>query len=143
MRFEVEFRSLNGYAVEIHSAQIGLDGVKKIRDALGVELPLDRIQGVSVALKQDPFIALKEETARDSGHFADINKINVAVKDGSLNRFAEPRVEVDATKNTETGEILNAWIAYALNIKALLAAWRDAGFPLEWTLPDENQEKQE
>ena len=68
--------------------------------------------------------------ARACPHFARQGRVWVKVPPKSLNRFAhlEPIIDQDQ----ETGEVFEVKFRWALAEYAILDAWREAGYPLEW-----------
>jgi hypothetical protein len=134
MEFKLLFRSHPGYPVEVARYEIGLNGLSVIRDKTGINLELRRVHGFDQGKTGDITVEISENIAELSGHFQTKNSVSVTVKRGHLNQFTYQRVETQA--NINTGEIYSAWIQTAIDEKALLSAWRDAGFPLKWEIEE-------
>ena len=140
MKFEIRFeadRSLIAYyAIYINSADTGLNGVRKIRKELETDkLSSERIRDYKKGLETNPQIKILESIAISSGRFDERNIVKVVVRHKALNKFVYEVVECD--KDEQTGEITHAWIERKLNEQAVLNAWEDAGYPLEWNVEDE------
>ncbi|MDD5455029.1 MAG: hypothetical protein PHW62_06005 [Candidatus Ratteibacteria bacterium] len=75
---------------------------------------------------------LDELEARDSNLFSDKYDIIVTIPSLFLNNFLKREVYVE--KSDENGEIKIVSQMYSLDIEALTNAWRDAGFPTQWTI---------
>lgn len=137
MKLHIEFISPNGYPVSYDSRDIGLNGVDRIREYAGHKIPLDVIHGGVMALRAYPRIKVSEEVARKSGHFWDRNTVCVTVPAGGLNRFVRliPHVE-----RADSGEVLHAELHAKIDNEAVVRAWEEAGFPLQWDLTEFEEE---
>lgn len=138
MEFTVVFEAqqdMRNMAVCLPWRQAGLRLVDEARKAVGVPgLPLDRVSASVEGLADNPEIVISEDLARRSHLFEDVNRVQVRVQPGSLNRFTivQPVVDRDST----TGEVRQVRFRTKLDRKAVLIAWEAAGFPLEWGTDD-------
>ena len=130
MEFRISYSSKSGYAIEHPHDVIGTDGVDKIREDLEVELPLDRIKGYTRGLRTDVSLSVTERIARESGLFRSTDKITVKVLPEQLNEFTH--LETHCDRNGDTGEVTEAWLAWAIDEESIVDAWVDAGFPTDW-----------
>jgi hypothetical protein len=132
MKFEVVFGAWHR-CVEVRSKPIGLDGLDRIRETMGVpKLRADLVKGDtnSLYLGRVP-VELTERQARRCGHLAQRNKVVVTVPNHALDPFVETRVEYD--QDPETGEIKSARLEASVNTDAVVCDWLIEGAPLEWT----------
>ncbi len=136
MEFKVYFtrEDKNGFyigsLVNFDSEPIGLEGVDKIREFLGLNLDLERIEGRTKSFNIGTLrVHLTEKIARKSGLFRKENEVKVRII-GKFDRFCKKTVKF--TKDKRTGEVYSAWFEWTLDENALLEAWQKAGFPTEW-----------
>ena len=139
MNFSVLFAAESGFPVNISRADIGIKGVDLIREILGFELPLDRMDEKVKGYIGSVEIELGEEIARESGLFEDTNFIKVKVPEFSLNEFTFDKVEVD--QDSKTGEVTRAYIRISLDIESILSAWKEACYPTDWNPEDYKGER--
>lgn len=139
MRFEIDFYSVTrGAPLQVESEDIGLEGVEFIRTYLELpNLSLSVIRPDCQRRLSHPEVEISEELAKESGLFQNRNKVDIAVKGRSLNRFLYP--EVDYSQKDD-GAITRAQIYYKLNESELVSAWKEAGFPTKWMIEEERSE---
>lgn len=140
MEFKVYFISKTwiGRALYINTdsdLKIGLIDVDKIRYELNISLPLIRIAGTKNGIFSDYFLILTEEQAKETKLFSSVNCIEVKVDVKALNGYCGEEVVAD---KEPTGEITAAWIKIidpkeAGKDQELFAAWKAAGFPIDWS----------
>lgn len=132
MKFEIVLQGLCGAWIVNTRKTIGMKEVNRIREELGINLPLDRIIGEIETLETRRVSSeISEETARNSGHFSETSKIEIGIKKSHfLNRFL--KLDLNAEKNEETGEIKQVSMKWRLDEKEIEEAWKKAGCPLEW-----------
>jgi len=135
MNFFVDFRAKTSLVLnsdELKQDQIGLDGLKFIRDTL--DLPNLSYQLVNDwrgrVCRPEFKMEINEAQASLSGLYATTNTVFVLIT-GTLNPFIKDRVETET--EPKNGQILSARIARVVDEKDLFTAWEAAGFPTEWT----------
>lgn len=142
MEFKVIFRRKEyntGYAaIDTADQPVGLDAVDEVRENLGIQVPLELFNGAAWRFRDNPEIKITEEIARQSGHFRKVYCRVVIVQPDALNDFVQIVHEVD--RDPEVGTVKKVRFYQEVNKKALLEAWEDAGFPLEWGIQEEEKE---
>jgi len=139
MKFEIVFASHPGWPVEMPYSSIGLIDVSFIRQNTVENLDLDLVEGYIQDLRISPEITVCECYARSAGHFNYGNRANIRVKRNFLNQFVIKQVKTE-TSNKD-GKILKAWIVYKLDKEAVLSAWADAGYPIQWGFEEEEEKE--
>jgi hypothetical protein len=129
MNFNVKFDAPY-YSVFINQKPVGLRLIDKIRNSLGVNLPIERIGSHTNSLLCYPVVQITEDMARKSGHFHEANGIVVHCDNQQLNEFVDEVVEKEVSK--ENGEILHAKIKLVVNNELLIEAWKNACYPIIW-----------
>lgn len=126
MDFSVKFCGLNGYAVEKEYKRIGLKTVDKIREELGCNLPIERIEEKIDSHNLDINVYLTEEQARKVGLFKDTNTITVKTPRGFFNdcvvEVIKPKIDIN------TNEIKEAYVYYQTDKEAIFSKWESLGF---------------
>lgn len=133
MIFEVDFKykPLSEYPINIPSRHVGLNYLDRAREETGVkDLCAEKVAGEVSCYRRCVSMGISEEIARTSGHFLECGSIEVTCKGGHLNLFVS---DVMVVKNDDTtGEIKSVSSEHQLDEQAVLDAWREAGYPLEW-----------
>jgi tRNA A37 threonylcarbamoyladenosine dehydratase len=109
---------------------IGTKGVKRIRETLKADIPLQKINSQIDCIFKNVTIVIPEEEAQNISHFQNTPDIDVRTKNGGLNEFVKE--EVAACRHEITGEVESAKIKRVVDEDAILAAWREAGYPATW-----------
>ena len=131
MKLRVHFETDDSCVVKVLSHEIGLDDLDMIREETGVKnLALDRVYYRAESVYIDPIIRISEMVARSSGHFHDTPTIRVKCNPQQLNDFVVRRVV--ATRDDETGEVESAKIVCEVDEEAIIDAWTQADYPLDW-----------
>jgi len=135
MNFFVDFRASTSLVVdsdELGQDQIGLDGLKFIRDTLNLPvLSASLVNDTRGRVCRSEFkTEINEAQAAISGLYATTNTVFVLIT-GTLNHFIKDRVETQT--EPKNGQVLSAKIARFVDEKDLFTAWEAAGFPTEWT----------
>lgn len=131
MKFELTVKSRTGYAVSISSSAIGITDLDMVRDKLGLpDMSAELLQGGIDQIQQDINFGIDESVARESGHFKTCCVVAVRVPAGFIN----DRVDTDvvASRDEDTDAITGVRIVRSINNARVLAAWINAGYPLEW-----------
>lgn len=129
MIFLVSFIAKNDYAAKIEQSEAGTEIVDMIRIEAGHKVPLPVINAHVSHVCIDPSIELTEDLARASGHYANANIITVNVPEKFLNAFAFQKPVV---VRNDDGLVHKAFVRYELDNDAVLSAWANAGYPLQW-----------
>jgi hypothetical protein len=135
MELKVKFKSKNGRAIDLPSRNVGLDAVNEARYEAGLNLPLDIIYDYVMGAWKNPEITIEEELAVTSGHFGETSRRDVIVEEGFLNKFVNIRNTL--LKDRKTGTVKKVSFYYKVDETAVLEAWEEAGFPLEWGAEEE------
>jgi len=126
MKFELSLFAPE-YAVAIPFEDLGIEGVDFVRSELGLDLPIERIEHKSIGLSKNIKIELDEETARESGRFQNSNLVEITFEEkGALNKFCNK--SVGKKTREDTGEVVSAHVYWVPDAKAIIEAWRVAGF---------------
>lgn len=131
MKFTVQFCTsvtMISTPVCLPPRHLGLDFVDRVREAAGRAVPVEKISSYVVPFNIAPECVLSEEFARKSGLFSQSESAIVTVPKSSLNPFAE--IAVVKGPDEWRGE-------WQVDNRAILRAWEDAGFPLEWNPPSD------
>jgi len=136
MNFFVDFRAKTSLVLnsdELKQDQIGLDGLKFIRDTLDLpNLSYQLVNDTRGRVCRSEFkTEINEAQAAISGLYATTNTVFVLIT-GTLNPFIKDRVETQT--EPKNGQVLSARIARVVDENDLFAAWEAAGFPTEWTI---------
>jgi hypothetical protein len=135
MEFKIIMQSETEHAVHVESREIGIAGLEYARAHLGIpDLPARLLESTIRYLREDLHIPVSESIARDSGHFVERCVVTVTTAPFFLNQYVD-RV-VKAKRNTETDEIQKVRMVWVTDEDAVLNAWIDAGYPLEWGMPE-------
>ena len=135
MVFTLSFKRKDesGYPLYVPSHDIGATGVTRIREELGCNVPIDRINPEVRFFSSYGRIEVPEDYAfKAGGRFAFKNSVQVKVPEGMMNQFTGERV--CATRHVDTGEVLESWIETYIREDAVLAAWEMSGYPTDWSL---------
>ncbi len=129
VNFTVNFRNRYGDTISAPKRGIGLVQLDAARRIFGVPnlLPA-RVQGYVISSNVGGQVEIALEMARVSGHFDECNEVEVRLSNSEEYRMLEPV----AIENDTTGEIARVQFSWAMDEKALLADWQEAGFPLDW-----------
>ena len=139
MEFTVKFEGIDGYAARVDPETVGIDRLDKIRDAANTPgLSTDLVDGRILSYVKDPEIILREETARETNLFRAEDSVKVLVPGGFLDKYIEDVVVI--YRDNRTGAVTNgAHIHKDVNVTKILAAWKDAGYPKNWEIPEDNE----
>lgn len=140
MEYTVNFRASGiGSAVTCGGNDLGYDGVKKVRDILGLpKLGLDRIHGQKEKINKDLFnVKIPEKLAVKCKGYKHRNSMDCYVREGYLSKYAEFNVE--CKRDEETDEITKATLTYKINYDAIVKDWAKAGYPHKWNIEYPNE----
>jgi hypothetical protein len=128
MEFTVSFiKNGIGYVATADFRHIGLTELDICRVMFGPGIKAEELNGCINSFGANARINVDEAIARASGHF--VHKSFVQVKANDLSRFI---IERYADNGPEPSYTERYWIKRILNEKAIIDAWKLAGFPLEW-----------
>ena len=121
--------------------KLGLKHIDRIRNELNVPLlPLTRIyHEISGIRKSCVTIEVSEFYARNAQHFWEKPIAKIRVPEAYMSRFYKEVVE--ATRDDETGEVVEARIVYKFDSDLFLEWWKSEGYPLE--VNEDTEEKEE
>ena len=140
MEFKVHFRSRWGVrAIDLPPKELGLKAVDEARRETGFRLPLDIIRGHVKGTWENSEVIIGEKLARQSGHFGEISLREVVVPEKFLNEFV--KIEHRLTQDRETGAVEEVSFRYSIDETAVLEAWENAGFPLQWGAEEKGEEE--
>jgi len=132
MELKVSFAAGGMKVIYIDAKHVGLKEVDAARNEIGIENldieVFDRM--ISRFHRECVDIYLSEEDARSSNLFADHSSVYVECAEQMLSKFAYPVRNFDMDKTT--GAITRVHTSYEIDERAILEAWADAGYPLEW-----------
>lgn len=113
---------------------IGVEGVEKIQKELRVELNIKRIEPFYKRFNSMSHIrgSLNLFDAKYTGVYTYENVHSVDVIGNNLERVVDEIVGYD--KDSETGEIMSAWLEYRINFNQLVSYWKADGFPEKLTI---------
>ncbi len=108
---------------------IGTEGVEKIQKEVGCELDIKRIEPFYMRVNLMSHIrgSLSLFDAKYTGVYNSENVHSVDVIGDNLERVVDEIVAYD--KDSQTGEILSAWLEYRVNFEQLVSYWKADGFP--------------
>lgn len=128
------------YAVGVDSTVIGIEALDKVRDDIGIPNLTPALVNKDVfRLYIDPTFKISLELARKSGHFQKKPSITVQVGNHQLDRFVSMVAHIE--RDPENGTIKHIKHFFELDEKAVVDAWKKAGFPLEWDLPEPTEDE--
>jgi hypothetical protein len=138
VKFEAGERSR---AIEVPNRALGLGDVDKIRTELGIpDLDCRGIRSFSIGLFEDPEIMVPEKVARMSGRFERTHLVVVRVSLGCLNPYTYEEIVPEMSR--ATGGVVDVVIRVRASEDQILAAWLEAGAPLEWRVEREGEGKE-
>ena len=127
MKFEVKFE---GFPINLKSRRVGLEHLDLARCETGVSnLDASRVNQYMADYTENPTIEIDEATARCAGHFQQNSWVRARCKI-NFEQFVSPVVV--AQRDDTTGEVISVKFEYQLDKLAVLDAWKEAGYPLEW-----------
>ena len=134
MEFKVTFKTEQGLsALYMPTRYGGIDLLDMAREVTGCEkLHSKLVSGIVHGERYPNDAILEESDARASGLFRITRGIIVKTPVRFLNQFA--RVKAIVRKDAENGEIQEVSWEYVLDRKAVVDAWRDAGYPKNWNI---------
>lgn len=125
MQFSVKFTAGDHFAVDLAGQDVGLYHLDNARVELGSHISeIGRV----FPFRDDVVLILTEEQARASGQFDCVSSITAHVKQADLNRY----VGIAYRASSRDQKCAEAY--YYVDSSLLLAAWMQAGYPLEWDL---------
>lgn len=151
MKFVIKFRGEHvekapeypyrtAFAVGMKDATLGMDDLDRIRSELEIpNLDPERVSKDVYRLYTSPGIKLPEHIARHSGHFKEGCSATAKVRTNALNQFVSTQIE--AKRDLSSGAVENVKLMYVLDEEAVIDAWQDAGFPLEWDLQEPDKDE--
>jgi len=129
---EPDNRELSGTTSET----VGRAWVEQIRaETECPKLDLGLIQGNIYPVQvRDARVRVSEETAEMTEHFLETNEVVVRVLPWGLKPFYHLQAVI--RRDDTDGAVTHVSVEWRLNEKALLEAWVEAGFPLNWNTED-------
>ena len=133
MTFELTIIGRDGYAIEAESTTFGFDGVKQIRNELGVNVQLDVIDDEISIIDCNAFITVPEDIVKKSGLFNKSSKLTISCPPRWGNMFL--KTYVSSFKDDTTCSILlgikSATLEWQFDKEEFLKWWENNGFPTE------------
>ena len=133
MHYSVKFnegdnRELSGTTSET----VGRAWVEQIREEANCPgLDLGLIQGNIYPVQvRDARVKVSEEIAENTEHFLETNEVVVRVLPTGLKPFYHLQAVI--RRDDTDGAVTHASVEWQLDKEALLVAWVEAGFPLNW-----------
>jgi hypothetical protein len=136
MKFHVKFVSKPMYACDKDSMSFGISLLKS-KILAHVEVDPIRVENFIDNLKEDPQIELPYAVAEKTGLFQKATSEKVEVPGGFLNQFVFLERGIERGENEE---ILSIKLYYKVDYAAILQAWEDANFPLEWGFENQGED---
>lgn len=131
MTLELLFGAVRGFAVNVPTEELGINGLNWIREGIGIGITSERVRGEVLGLHQDVlYKTIPEHIEKEFKHFQHSELIDVEVPDGFLNRFVYRQMVIES--NPETGEILYIRADLKISTDKILTAWKSAGYHLNW-----------